>query len=123
MSWFKKGPLLVLSALVCTAIVVAVAVAIVERVSSSDQSSEGQMSEPKIVSQKAFDFPTGFYAYNLGLDPEGLSPEDEVIRCWGWDDDTAEQYARKNMIIDLPRDGGVYCKLVEASEALSLWSP
>jgi hypothetical protein len=119
----QKWMILVLSAICCAALVVFAAVGIVAlATSSSPPEADDIMSDSTVTSQPADHF-TGTYAYNLGSkELENLSPDDEILRCWGWNKETAERYAYQgeelDAITDGP-DGGTYCQYVSAEELLS----
>lgn len=116
----KKWVLLVLGAVVCTAVIVLVAIVCVHAVKSSSSESTDSDSGVAIVYQELPSFPAGIggvYAYNLGDNPEGLRPEDMVLRCWANDEATAGSYAREGEVFD-PISGGTYCTRVSASKIL-----
>jgi len=114
---------LVCFALCFTVLIAAAAVGIVALVTSSSPPEAGDMmSDSTIISRPADNF-TGAYAYNLGTaELEDLSPDDEILRCWGWNKETAEQYAYAGEELDAITegpDGGTYCVYVSAEELLS----
>jgi hypothetical protein len=119
----KRLVLLIASAICFAGLVVFAAAGLVALMtSSSPPEADDMMLDSTVTSQPADNF-TGTYAYNLGSkELEDLSPNDEILRCWGWDKETAEQYAYQgeelDTITDGP-DGGTYCRYVSAEELLS----
>jgi hypothetical protein len=118
----KKLVLLVVGAVVCTTAIVFLAIACVHAIKSSPSENTDSVSDSgvTIAYQELPSFPTGIggvYAYNLGDNPEGLRPEDMVLRCWANDEATAGSYAQEGEVFD-PIPGGIYCARVSASEIL-----
>lgn len=113
----------VFCALCAVILIGAAAVAAVALITSSSfPEVDDMMSDPAVISRQADDF-TGWYAYNIGTaEFKDLSPDNEVLRCWGWNEETAERYAYEGVELETITegpDGGTYCKYVSADELLS----